>query len=48
MEQNAEDRLVAVSFAYVLTRIERGQPIKVPKTELRRTVGSLSGDTHRI
>ncbi len=25
------------------TRIERGHPVEVPKTELRRTVGPLSG-----
>jgi hypothetical protein len=28
-------------------RIERGHPVEVPETELRRTVGSLPGDAHR-
>ena len=29
------------------TRIERGHPVQVPKTELQRTVGSLPGNSHR-
>jgi hypothetical protein len=45
--RTADRALSAVMTATDPTRIERGQSIEVPKTELRKTVGSLPGDAHR-
>ena len=36
-----------LGYELQLTRIERGHPVEVPETELRRTVGSLPVDAHR-
>ena len=42
----ADRVLSAVTTATDPTRFERGQPVEVPETELRRTVGSLPGDAY--